>query len=55
MVINPVNWNLLSVNIFMAGTGLYQLARIATHDPTAAATEATEATEVSDVPTPAKA
>ena len=36
MVINPVNWNLLSVNIFMAGTGLYQLARIATHDPSTA-------------------
>ena len=45
MVINPVNWNLLSVNIFMAGTGLYQLARIATHDPTSEAKEDTQAAE----------
>eukprot|EP00850_Spirogloea_muscicola_P012394 SM000080S22909 [mRNA] locus=s80:26269:33483:+ [translate_table: standard] len=27
MVIIPKNWNLLSVNVFMAGTGLYQLQR----------------------------
>lgn len=27
VVINPVNYNLLSVNIFMAGTGLTQLYR----------------------------
>ncbi|EFJ15805.1 hypothetical protein SELMODRAFT_143336 [Selaginella moellendorffii] len=26
-VINPINWNLFSVNIFMAGTGIYQLSR----------------------------
>ncbi len=32
MVITPVNWNLFSVNIFMAATGLYQLYRIATND-----------------------
>lgn len=30
MVITPVNWNLFSVNVFMAATGLYQLGRIAT-------------------------
>jgi hypothetical protein len=29
--ITPVNYNLLTVNIFMAASGLYQLARIATH------------------------
>ncbi|PAA68931.1 hypothetical protein BOX15_Mlig029984g3, partial [Macrostomum lignano] len=28
MVIVPKNWNLFSVNIFVAATGLYQLARI---------------------------
>ncbi|TVU38471.1 hypothetical protein EJB05_11843, partial [Eragrostis curvula] len=27
MVITPRNWNLLSVNVAMAGTGLYQLSR----------------------------
>lgn len=32
MVITPVNWNLFSVNVFMAATGLYQLYRIATND-----------------------
>ncbi|XVE87701.1 hypothetical protein DITRI_Ditri19aG0008800 [Diplodiscus trichospermus] len=28
----PKNWNLFSVNIVMAGTGLYQLARKIKHD-----------------------
>ncbi|KAJ3317071.1 Mitochondrial pyruvate carrier 2 [Boothiomyces sp. JEL0866] len=28
LVINPVNYNLFSVNIFVGGTGLYQLYRI---------------------------
>ncbi|XP_056854778.1 mitochondrial pyruvate carrier 4 isoform X1 [Raphanus sativus] len=27
MVITPKNWNLFSVNVAMAGTGMYQLAR----------------------------
>ncbi|RLM53042.1 hypothetical protein C2845_PMPSC006805 [Panicum miliaceum] len=27
MVITPKNWNLFSVNVAMAGTGLYQLSR----------------------------
>ncbi|EOY28862.1 Uncharacterized protein TCM_030341 isoform 2 [Theobroma cacao] len=31
-VITPKNWNLFSVNIVMAGTGLYQLARKIQHD-----------------------
>lgn len=29
LVIIPKNWNLFSVNIFLAFTGLYQLGRIA--------------------------
>eukprot|EP01138_Halocafeteria_seosinensis_P005996 gb/GECG01006129.1/.p1 GENE.gb/GECG01006129.1/~~gb/GECG01006129.1/.p1 ORF type:complete len:123 (+),score=7.37 gb/GECG01006129.1/:1-369(+) len=29
MVITPKNWNLFSVNVFMAATGLYQLTRVA--------------------------
>lgn len=33
--ITPVNYNLLSVNLFMAVTGLYQLYRVATHKPAA--------------------
>lgn len=28
MVVRPKNWNLFSVNVFMAGTGLYQLWRV---------------------------
>ncbi|XP_015866017.1 mitochondrial pyruvate carrier 4 [Ziziphus jujuba] len=32
MVITPKNWNLFSVNIVMAGTGLYQLSRKLGHD-----------------------
>lgn len=48
MVINPVNWNLFSVNVFMAGTGLYQLMRIATHDPAAAEPAAPAAAEGGD-------
>ncbi|CAH8275731.1 unnamed protein product [Arabidopsis lyrata] len=32
MVINPKNWNLFSVNVAMAGTGIYQLARKIKHD-----------------------
>ncbi|TNN15021.1 putative mitochondrial pyruvate carrier 2 [Schistosoma japonicum] len=32
MVIIPKNYNLLSVNAFVALTGLYQLARIAKHE-----------------------
>ncbi|EIE23203.1 putative light-induced protein [Coccomyxa subellipsoidea C-169] len=31
-VINPVNYNLMSVNFFMALTGLYQLGRKLRHD-----------------------
>ncbi|KAK7332388.1 hypothetical protein VNO80_29139 [Phaseolus coccineus] len=31
-VITPKNWNLFSVNIAMAGTGLYQLSRKLRHD-----------------------
>ncbi|URD84340.1 Brain protein, partial [Musa troglodytarum] len=31
-VITPKNWNLFSVNVTMAGTGLYQLARKTRHD-----------------------
>ncbi|KAH6768830.1 hypothetical protein C2S51_014166 [Perilla frutescens var. frutescens] len=31
-VITPKNWNLFSVNIVMAGTGIYQLARKIPHD-----------------------
>ncbi|XP_040958574.1 mitochondrial pyruvate carrier 4 isoform X1 [Gossypium hirsutum] len=31
-VITPKNWNLFSVNIVMAGTGLYQLAQKIQHD-----------------------
>mmetsp|Transcript_31366 Transcript_31366/g.43520 ORF Transcript_31366/g.43520 Transcript_31366/m.43520 type:complete len:111 (+) Transcript_31366:83-415(+) len=27
LVINPVNYNLMTVNVVMAGTGLYQLSR----------------------------
>ena len=30
MVITPVNWNLFSVNVFMAGTGIAQLYRVFT-------------------------
>lgn len=33
MVITPKNWNLFSVNIFMAATGLIQLYRKATYKP----------------------
>ena len=32
MVINPVNWNLFSVNVFMAATGSYQLYRKKSHE-----------------------
>ncbi|KAM3696313.1 hypothetical protein ACB098_06G029200 [Castanea mollissima] len=32
MVIIPKNWNLFSVNVAMAGTGLYQLTRKIKHD-----------------------
>ncbi|KAJ9672216.1 hypothetical protein PVL29_025732 [Vitis rotundifolia] len=32
MVITPRNWNLFSVNLAMAGTGLYQLSRKIQHD-----------------------
>ncbi|KAG5516344.1 hypothetical protein RHGRI_037155 [Rhododendron griersonianum] len=31
-VITPKNWNLFSVNVAMAGTGLYQLSRKLQHD-----------------------
>lgn len=31
-VINPKNWNLFSVNVAMAGTGIYQLSRKIKHD-----------------------
>ncbi|XP_022142591.1 mitochondrial pyruvate carrier 4 [Momordica charantia] len=31
-VITPKNWNLFSVNIAMAGTGIYQLTRKIQHD-----------------------
>uniref|UniRef100_A0A0C9RRY0 Mitochondrial pyruvate carrier n=1 Tax=Wollemia nobilis TaxID=56998 RepID=A0A0C9RRY0_9CONI len=32
LVITPKNWNLFSVNVVMAGTGLYQLSRKLMHD-----------------------
>ncbi|KAG5561295.1 hypothetical protein RHGRI_004356 [Rhododendron griersonianum] len=32
MVINPKNWNLFSVNVVMAATGIYQLSRKIQHD-----------------------
>ncbi|CBI26694.3 hypothetical protein VitviT2T_029907 [Vitis vinifera] len=32
MVITPRNWNLFSVNLAMAGTGMYQLSRKIQHD-----------------------
>ncbi|KAL2932162.1 Mitochondrial pyruvate carrier 4 [Bienertia sinuspersici] len=31
-VITPKNWNLFSVNVAMAGTGIYQLTRKIKHD-----------------------
>jgi len=31
MVIIPKNWSLFSVNLFVAGTNLYQLSRVARH------------------------
>ncbi|KAL5574787.1 hypothetical protein UlMin_018021 [Ulmus minor] len=31
-VITPKNWNLFSVNVAMAGTGIYQLTRKIQHD-----------------------
>jgi hypothetical protein len=31
LVITPKNWNLFCVNVFVASTGLYQLARIYKH------------------------
>ncbi|KAH7837499.1 hypothetical protein Vadar_014557 [Vaccinium darrowii] len=31
-VITPKNWNLFSVNVAMAGTGIYQLSRKIQHD-----------------------
>ncbi|XP_037081055.1 mitochondrial pyruvate carrier 2-like [Pollicipes pollicipes] len=31
MVITPKNWSLFSVNLFVAATGLFQLAKIALH------------------------
>ncbi|CAL0334573.1 unnamed protein product [Lupinus luteus] len=31
-VITPKNWNLFSVNVAMAGTGIYQLSRKLRHD-----------------------
>ncbi|KAL3627411.1 Mitochondrial pyruvate carrier 4 [Castilleja foliolosa] len=31
-VITPKNWNLFSVNVVMAGTGIYQLTRKIRHD-----------------------
>ncbi|GMF50988.1 unnamed protein product [Phytophthora fragariaefolia] len=40
-VITPVNWNLLAVNFFMAGTGIVQLYRKFEHERSMArATEA---------------
>ncbi|WOG83115.1 hypothetical protein DCAR_0102289 [Daucus carota subsp. sativus] len=32
VVIIPKNWNLISVNLAMAGTGMYQLSRKIRHD-----------------------
>nr|ACN39794.1 unknown [Picea sitchensis] len=32
LVVKPKNWNLFSVNVAMAGTGLYQLSRKIWHD-----------------------
>ncbi|KAJ7285513.1 hypothetical protein O6H91_01G049200 [Diphasiastrum complanatum] len=31
-VIRPRNWNLFTVNVFMGGTGIYQLSRKIKHD-----------------------
>ncbi|KAJ8751792.1 hypothetical protein K2173_025979 [Erythroxylum novogranatense] len=37
LVITPKNWNLFSVNVAMAGTGIYQLTRKLQHDYSAEA------------------
>lgn len=43
MVITPKNWNLFTVNVFMAGTGLTQLYRKLTHVPAPALESSAEA------------
>mmetsp|Transcript_11967 Transcript_11967/g.15652 ORF Transcript_11967/g.15652 Transcript_11967/m.15652 type:complete len:132 (-) Transcript_11967:282-677(-) len=49
VVINPVNYNLLSVNMFMAVSGGYQLFRIFTYkEPEPALIKAEEAAEKKD-------
>lgn len=42
LVITPKNWNLLTVNVFMAGTGLTQLYRKFTYTPPALEERSTE-------------
>ncbi|KAI8831254.1 brain protein 44-like protein [Chytridium lagenaria] len=39
MVITPVNYNLMSVNLFVGATGIYQLFRIWSHDQAKKAAE----------------
>ncbi|XP_061340778.1 mitochondrial pyruvate carrier 4 isoform X2 [Gastrolobium bilobum] len=41
-VITPKNWNLFSVNVAMAGTGIYQLSRKLRHDYSSEAAAAKE-------------
>lgn len=45
LVITPKNWNLFSVNIFVACTGLYQLARIWRYRQSLKAGETNESSE----------
>ncbi|KAJ3218916.1 Mitochondrial pyruvate carrier 2 [Dinochytrium kinnereticum] len=39
MVITPVNYNLMSVNLFVGATGIYQLFRIWSHEQAKKKTE----------------
>ncbi|CAL1354102.1 unnamed protein product [Linum trigynum] len=45
MAITPKNWNLLSVNVCLAGTGLYQLSRKIRHGSMAKPAKAAEPKE----------
>jgi len=42
LVITPKNWNLFSVNVFVAATGLYQLYRIFRYEQSLKSAAATE-------------
>lgn len=44
-MITPVNWNLLAVNFFMAGTGIVQLYRKFEHDQSVARATETAKTQ----------